>query len=225
MRYLKLFVLFFSVIFLYSCTTNKLLVSSVMSSEISDIQRFEPISNIQFIEKGNSQTYSDSLSLVSKNLISEVLNSYKDIIPITNNITITDIFLKDTLEKEIDYLFYLSRLQKEKSTPQLTPVIDSLLEANGKRFGLITMSTGFTRAKYNYGLQVAKGLLIGILTMGMYIETPVAANSAIQVMIVDAKDNNVAFFRSSYFQDKEPLDRKVIDKQIRKIFSGYFWEK
>lgn len=196
-----------------------------MSSEISDIQRFEPISNIQFIEKGNSQTYSDSLSLVSKNLISEVLNSYKDIIPITNNITITDIFLKDTLEKEIDYLFYLSRLQKEKSTPQLTPVIDSLLEANGKRFGLITMSTGFTRAKYNYGLQVAKGLLIGILTMGMYIETPVAANSAIQVMIVDAKENNVAFFNNSYLQDEEPIDSIVINKQVQRIFNGYFWEK
>jgi hypothetical protein len=196
-----------------------------MSSEISNIQRFEPISYIQLIEKGNKQTYSDSLSEVSKKLMTEVLNSNKGSVPITNDITITDIFLKDMLEKEIDNLFYLSGLQKDKPTPQLTPVIDSLLEANGKRFGLITMSTGFTRAKYNYGLQVAKGLLIGILTMGMYIETPVAANSTIQIMIVDAKDNNVAFFRSSYFEGKEPLDSNVIDKQIRKIFSGYFWEK
>ena len=107
----------------------------------------------------------------------------------------------------------------------MTPVIDSLLEANGKRFGLISMSTGFTRAKYNYGLQIVKGILVGILTMGMYVEVPVSANSSLSIMIVDAKENNVAFFNNSYLQDEEPIDSIVINKQVQRIFNGYFWEK
>ena len=210
---------------LLSCSTTKFLRSPVLVNELSDIQRFEPISYIQIIKNSNIQTYSDSLSMVSKKIITTVLDRNKETIPITGELVVSDIFLKDTLEKEIDYLFYLSSKQKEKTLPQLTPVIDSLLEANGKRFGLISMSTGFTRAKYNYGLQIVKGILVGILTMGMYVEVPVSANSNLSIMIVDAKENNVAFFNSSYLQDEEPIDSIVIEKQVQKIFNGYFWEK
>ena len=210
---------------LLSCSTTKILRSPVLVNELSDIQRFEPISYIQIIKNSNIQTYSDSLSMVSKKIITTVLDRNKETIPITGELVVSDIFLKDTLEKEIDYLFYLSSKQKEKTLPQLTPVIDSLLEANGKRFGLISMSTGFTRAKYNYGLQIVKGILVGILTMGMYVEVPVSANSSLSIMIVDAKENNVAFFNNSYLQDEEPIDSIVINKQVQRIFNGYFWEK
>ena len=210
---------------LLSCSTTKILRSPVLVNELSDIQRFEPISYIQIIKNSNIQTYSDSLSMVSKKIITTVLDRNKETIPITGELVVSDIFLKDTLEKEIDYLFYLSSKHSEKTLPQLTPVIDSLLEANGKRFGLISMSTGFTRAKYNFGLQIAKGILVGILTMGMYVEVPVSANSNLSIMIVDSKENNVAFFNSSYLQDEEPIDSIVIEKQVQKIFNGYFWEK
>ena len=44
-------------------------------------------------------------------------------------------------------------------------------------------------------------------------------------MIVDAKENNVAFFNNSYLQDEEPIDSIVINKQVQRIFNGYFWEK
>jgi hypothetical protein len=111
------------------------------------------------------------------------------------------------------------------SSIKLTPVIDSLLEASNKRFGLITVTRGFTRGKGNFSSQIAKGVLIGIVTLGMYYQVPIKANSTLFAMIVDAKDNNVAFFKELSGQDKEPLNKTVLEKQINELFEGYFWTK
>jgi hypothetical protein len=42
-------------------------------------------------------------------------------------------------------------------------------------------------------------------------------------MIVDSDKNNVAFYRKSFLQDGEPLDKSILAKQYSKIFEGYFW--
>jgi len=42
-------------------------------------------------------------------------------------------------------------------------------------------------------------------------------------MIVDSKEDNVAFYRKSFKQDLEPLDQEVLTNQYKKIFEGYFW--
>ena len=44
-------------------------------------------------------------------------------------------------------------------------------------------------------------------------------------MIIDAKENNIAFFKKSLLQDREPLDKEVLTKQIQNIFEDYFWTK
>ena len=108
---------------------------------------------------------------------------------------------------------------------QITPTLDKVLEANEARFGLITVATGFTRIKGNYGKEIVKGAALGLLTLGMYYQSPVKAYSTIYVMIADSKENNVAFFRKSYLQDKEPLDEAVLTKQFKDIFTDYFFTK
>lgn len=44
-------------------------------------------------------------------------------------------------------------------------------------------------------------------------------------MIIDSKNNNIAFFRKSFLNDKDPLILTVLKKQIHDIFSGYFWKE
>ena len=105
---------------------------------------------------------------------------------------------------------------------QITPVLDKVLEANETIFGHVIVSSGFTRIKGNYGKQIVKGAALGLLTLGMYTQTPVKANSVIYAMIVDSDNNNVVFFRKSTLQDSEPLDEAILTKHFRKIFTGYF---
>ena len=44
-------------------------------------------------------------------------------------------------------------------------------------------------------------------------------------MIVDSKEDNVAFYRKSFKQNMEPLDQSVLTNQYKKIFEGYFLTK
>jgi len=185
----------------------------------------EPVSYISFVETGNKARYNDSISQSSQALVAKTLKSFSDNIPVTGETTVTDPRKKKKLTKEIEYLCLSAEKQRSISNLKITPTIDSLLKNKGKRFGLITISTGFTRRKGNFGGQVAKGVLTGVLTLGMYSQTPIKANSTLYVMIVDSKDNNIAFFKKSTLQDKDPLNEEVISKQIQKVFEGYFWTK
>jgi hypothetical protein len=219
-----LFYLILGALFISSCTTTKPLTSAVQPTEVNDIQKFETYAYITLIESGNRGKLNDTISKKSKLVFDETLSEFKSI-PLTGSILPTDTVTQKRIEREIEYLCISADRQRSISSLKLTPVLDSLLDIGGKRFGLITVTTGFTRDKGNYGGQIAKGIGMGILTMGMYYQTPIKANSTVFTMIIDAKENNIAFFKKSSLQDKEPLDKAVLTKQIQKLFEGYFWTK
>jgi len=225
MKYFSFLLITLGFLTVSSCTTTRPLKSDVKPSEVTDLQYFEPFSYISLIETGNRAKYNDTISKKSEELLLNVVNKFGGKIPVTGIISVSDTITKNKLEKEIEFLFLSADRTKNISNLKITPIIDSLIAANGKRFGLITVGTGFTRAKGNYGGQIAKGAAIGILTLGMYVQTPIKSSSVIYVMIVDIKQNNVAFFKKSILQDKDPLDEAVLKKQFQKIFEGYFWSK
>ncbi len=222
MKQIRLLILLICFI-LYSCTTTKPLTSSVKPFEVTDLQQIEPYSYISKIESGNKRILNDTASKESRQLLIKISNELKGQIPLTGEITVVDTAIKRKLEKEIEFLCISAERLKNITDLKLTPLIDSLLERNGKRFGLIIVSVGFTREKGNYGKQIAKGAALGILTLGMYYQTPIKANSTIYAMIVDAQENNISFFRKSSLQDKEPLDENILTKQFKDVFEGYFW--
>jgi hypothetical protein len=224
MNTLRLTVLFLTVLLFASCSTTKFLTSGVNPAEIRDLQKFETISYMSLIEKGSMSKQNDSVSNVSKAILDETLSSFEDKIPLSGNIKADNPGLQKKVRNEIETLILTADKQKQVDGLKLTPAIDSLLELNGKRFGLLTVTSGFTREKGNYGKQVAKGAAMGILTLGMVYQTPIKSNSTIYAMIVDAKDNSVVFYRKSMVEG-EPLNKDVLSKQINKLFEGYFWTK
>lgn len=212
------------VVVLTSCTTNKMLTSSVPPEEVNDIQYFDPISFLSLIENGNKSILNDSLSNVAKNKFLEALTSVENI-PLAGYVSISDPVLKERLNKEIEFLCVAASKQKKIDYLSIPQTLDSLLESNGKRFGLIAMTSGFTRGKGNYAEELTKGIALGIVTLGMAYYTPVKATSSVYIMIVDAQENDITFFRGSYISDSDPLNKKTLQKQIRKIFDDYFLTK
>jgi len=210
--------------FVSSCTTSKILTSFLPPSEITELKLLEPHSYISKITKGNRGEIDDSLCVVSSQLIIKASGSFMGRIPLTGNILLSDTETNKTLEKEFESLLLTAEGLKDLSHLQITPVLDKVLEANETRFGLVIVASGFTRVKGNYGKEIVKGAALGLLTLGMYYQTPVKANSIIYAMIVDSENNNVAFFRKSTLQDSEPLDEAILIRQFRKIFTGYFPE-
>ncbi len=220
---IRQFTLLLGVLILTSCSTTKLLTSTVKPYEITNLQKFETLSYISLIERGNQGKYNDTLSYKSKTLFSGVLDTFENNIRLTGDIFVYDLLTKQKIEKEIEYLCKTADLRKSIANLKIPRTLDSLLETSQNRFGLITVTTGFTRVKGNYGKQVAKGVGLGILTLGMVYGSPIKAQSTVYVAIIDSKDNNIAFFRKSFLQDKEPLNEVVLRKQLENIFEGYFW--
>jgi hypothetical protein len=143
----------------------------------------------------------------------------------SEEVIIIDSLERGKLEEELNFLISSANNNRSIKDLSITPLIDSLLTANNKRFGLIIVQSGFTRTKRNYGGQIAIGIAMGILTMGMYYQVPIKANSILYAMIIDNQNKSVAFFNKSVLKDKEPTEKENIMKQLDKVFEKYFWEK
>jgi hypothetical protein len=224
MKHTNIFLILCCII-LSSCTATKLLTSNVQPAEVTNLKLLEPCSYISMIKKGNRGQVDDSISSISKQLNINVLKNFNEQLPITGDIILSDSAINKTLEKEYETLILTADRNKNITNLKITPTLDKILEANETRFGLIVICTGFTRVKGNYGKEIAKGAALGILTLGMYYQTPIKAYSTVYAMIVDSKEDNVAFYRKSFKQDLEPIDQSVLTSQYNKIFEGYFWTK
>jgi hypothetical protein len=225
-----LFILFVVlVLILGSCSTTELLTSDVKSSEVTDLQYFEPLSYVS----GDKEALNDSLSDDSKQLIGEILQEFKDKISLTGKILVTNNTIKQKLEKDIENLLMAATDIKvlSISSIRITPLIDSLLESNNKRFGLITVESGYIRTN-NYNakqkaLQATGAIVIGVplfmLTHGSFHSSPFSgsnkAYSSLYVLIVDAYHDNIAFYRKTG-KNGDPTDKNVLTNQFRKIFKG-----
>lgn len=208
-----------------SCAMSKMKTSEVQPSEITEMLKFEPFSYISLIEKGNKSTFSDSLSIQTKKVLSETLGMFEKLPLVDMSRDTNDSLRVREIEKEVNFL--VSSVIYTKSIKNLTipPMIISSLKEHNKRFGLIVIQSGFTRAKGNFGGQVAKGIGLGILTMGMYVQSPIKSTSSIYAMIVDAQNDEIAFYNQSLLQEKEPTEKKIIEKQLNMIFENYFWKE
>ncbi|MFD2036848.1 hypothetical protein ACFSKL_18735 [Belliella marina] len=206
-----------------SCATNKFRSAEVSPSEITDLRIFKPISFIEGINKGNKAELSDSLSFYSSVLWVDVLKQNDFRIPLGKEIEIDDPYFNTELEKQTIRFFDQLIMAGNVGNVEVPPLVVAVLDDEKNRFGLLTIHAGFTRRKGNYGGQVAKAVGIGILTLGMYAPVPTKANSSVFVAIIDNSTSKTIFYNRSILTDKEPLDPKVLDKQINKLFKRYFW--
>jgi hypothetical protein len=215
-----------------SCSTTELSTSEVKPSEVVDLQYFEPFSYVS----GNKKMLNDSLSSVSKQLLNEVVLEFKDKISLTGAILVTNNAIKQRLEKEIENLIVSANDIKllSLSSIRITPLIDSLLESNNKRFGLITSERGYvsTHDAIQKGEQIAASVIIGvsllILAHGNFnpflFPQSDKSYSDLYIMIVDADQDNIAFYRKS-FRYGDPTDKNVLTYQFKKIFKDYYFAK
>lgn len=219
-------IILISILILTSCGANKHLVSSTTTStEINNVDYFQPLSYIQYIEKGNKAVLNDSLSeIVSKNL-SSLIDKNKTTLRVNKEISFVNDTIKGKVEVELAYLVKLITQRKKLSGIPIPHTIDSILKNDNQRFALATIATGFGRRKGNYGGQVAKGAAIGILTLGMAISTPIKSNLTLYAFIFDADKDEITYYKKSVPVEKEPTDEQVMEKQLIELFNGYLYDK
>jgi hypothetical protein len=208
-----------------SCVTNKYLSSATPKNEVTNIEYFEPYSYIQLIKKGNKSELNDSLSLESKRIIDSVIYSNKNLYKIKNKIIIEDSSINEKVENELSFLIQSAMQKRKLEGIKITPVIDSILESKNQRFALGIVGVGFGRRKGNYGGQVAKGVAVGILTLGLFVPAPIKSNLSLYSVIIDSQKNEIAFYKKTLPIEKSPTDPIIIKRQLDKIYENYLFKK
>ncbi len=207
---------------LMSCSPVQVLTSGIKQSEINDMAYFKPQAAIGLITKGNNVQTNDSLTAIAAGMQENIVHSLNQTIHVTADILPNSDNLARRLEAETYTLIdECSKREIVKDIP-ITPLVDSLLEQSGKRYGLITLNVGFTRMEDNYTNQQIKFTAIGLLSLGMFDVHAVKSNSTIFTVIADAKENHLVFYGKTSLDGKEPLDSTVLIKQMKKTFSTNF---
>ena len=220
----KPILLFLGILLLNSCASTLLTNKNVAPSEVQNIAYFEPISLISLIQKGNQVKPSDSLSLISTKILDSIIENSNHP-KVSKQINFTDPKLKLRLEN--DLLKTMSEIRKTKQLDNIktSPLMDSLVKNKNQRFALCMINAGFARRKNNYGNQVAKGIGVGILTLGMYTPVPVKANTSTYAMIYDAQNSSVVFFNYFPLIEKSPIEKKKLNTIYDYLFKTYYQQK
>lgn len=205
---------------LYACATSAELARMVKPGEIDRLGYFTPVSYMGVIAKGNKVEESKFVSKISADILDSLILVKKPTYNITKVLTPADSVLQKKLNGEIVQLIKHSSGKTKVHNLNLLPTIDSVMEANYERFAVEFVASGFSRLKGNFGGQVAKGIGIGLLTAGMYVPTPIKANSNIQAIIFHSKNNSVAMYKSSQVADKEPTNSAVVSRQLNYLLNN-----
>jgi hypothetical protein len=208
-----------------SCVTNKYLSSTTPVNEILNIEYFEPYSYIYLIKKGNKSELNDSLSIRSRQMIDSVIYSNMKLYKIKGKIILKNKTINEKVENELYFLIESAMQKRKLEGIKITPTIDSILESRNQRFALGVVATGFSRKKGNYGGQIAKGVVVGVLTLGLFAPVPIKTNLSLYSILVDSEKDEIAFYKNTLPIEKSPTDPSVIKEQLDKIYEDYLFKK
>lgn len=208
-----------SSICLISCATARI-DKTVAPENLRNLGAFETVSLIQYIEKGNQGRPSDSLSQLSTKILDSIILK-SDRPKVDKKFELTGTFKKRT---EIDILKTISslRVAKKNDVIKSTPLMDSVVKSQNERFGLCIVNSGFGRKKGNYGKQIAKGVGIGILTLGMYTPVPIKATTSLYALIFDAESSKVIYYYGFPPIEKSPTDTAQLHELYKGVFNLFY---
>jgi hypothetical protein len=219
----KIAVLFGLTLIFTSCVTNQYISKNVKPTDLTAIKYFEPMAYVGLIEKGNKGKLNDSLSLISKKLLDSIIrnnNSFR----IEEKIEVYGIENNTKVNNELSTMIQTIINNKKLDGVQLSPTVDSIMKSKKQRFAMVSLTNGFGRRKGNYGNQIAKGIGVGILTLGMYVPVPVKSSLSLFTIILDSERNEVIYYSRTLPVEKSPSDIKAVNEQYRTLYKGYIYQ-
>lgn len=203
-----------------SCGTTVPLLSNRKPYEVDTAFVYHLPSLITSIAKRNNQEfnnlYSDSTYKIRTRIFNQILP--QSITPVS--FEFMDLAEEQQMNKSFFEILNIVERERKIKGIKLNDKLVNYLERKNTRYLILTFHAGFTRTQSNYAGQVAKGIGIGILTLGVLVPVPVKSNSTIICCILDTRNKNIAFYWKRT-AEVEPLDEKIINRQIRIIIDSW----
>lgn len=213
-----------------SCSPARFVRSSYVSSEMTDIALIEPLAYVETydhpatITRGLETDFNDTLSVTVKTNLRESITHSADLVSINGYIPL-EMEMANTL---FDFVLTTAQ-EKKKANLEIPQQLGDLIRGSGHRFALVVSVDGVAAANKKVGtrnaaLTTAKGIGMGVaaafLTGGMvsgYV-IPIQSRSDMCIMVLDAENDNIAYFDRIVVEDVVNLTRpKYLDGQLRRL--------
>lgn len=212
-----------SLVFLVSCGTSAIYLQGFSVPDTSEgVALLSPVSCIYYIDAKGTESYDDSLSLVSEVLMASLIEQQK--LPISSTLPL------DSIQKEesIAFMQYLfANKPVELTVAPIPSVLDSLLETNNQRYGLLIYTEGMTRNRKQYAKDLAAstafGILLAVATMGTFYtyNYSMLYAAGVNVAILDSDYDRVVFYNKIPVDEANPLSEKHMGKYIKRLFKDF----
>jgi hypothetical protein len=209
-------------IFTFGCGTTRPLHSKVKPHEIKTLDLLILPSNISSISKNNMPEFNQALSDSFQVAFTSKISNYIPTELRQEELPISDLAVKQSINNELFNLISFVEKKRNIKNIQVSHKLIEYFSSIKSEYVLVGFSSGFTREKGNYGKQVAKGLGVGLLTLGMVVPVPYKANLTNIIFILDVKNSNIAFYRRAT-GEIEPLKEVNIERRIKFILDSYFY--
>ncbi len=183
---------------------------------------FQPIVSVFTMEKENKVLYNEAISKETNFNLTNTIFKYKLKLPVWEYFYSKDSVANEKINTEIKLLFVAMKIAKKTTDVKITPFLDKILETNGKRFGLLIFAEGFSRTQKNYNNQLMLGALTAVVFGLGNAYIPDKNYLSLYAIIIDAKENNIAFFNDAYGPNIDPSNQQNMYYKVDELFSKYF---
>ena len=217
----------FLVLGLWAWADNAFAQSSAAKFRLSDIQEvvlLPPVGLVSLIGQGNRATFSPEASVDASELLRQAIYQHDAKLRVVEQVVLKDSVARRAFAKNALRAIGNLERQRKAAMAQPQPWLDTVLAAQGRRFGLISGVWGFTRTPANRRALMARDLGIGLLSMGMLVPVTPNASVRIGVFIYDAQRRAIVYYKSNFPTDKDPLtgNGEVIERELANMLAKDF---
>lgn len=128
----------------------------------------------------------------------------------------------DEYKKELEKAFYLIRGTKNIGEVKLDESFLKYLKDIDEKYVVIDYEYGFHRSGESLAKSSLAALIIGILTLGLFVPYPIQASSCMFLAIIDREIGRPVYY-DSYPEAPplDPLDYKTTSRQVKKILKQF----
>lgn len=198
------------IISLYGCSTLRVNPNYI---ELITHQKIYNSSSIHIIYRLDS-----SGEVIDKNVSEQIKEDFYILLQNTKEYSFN---ILDTEGNEydhvLDYFEKLNRRDLEKNIAS-NELLD-LFKVVDEELILLVNHRGFYRTGGSYFISALKGVLIGIITLGIFYTYPIPSKSIFEYSIIDPSSGKTIFFDTSYIQS-DPRKEKILQYHIEKIINS-----
>ena len=218
----RILIVLLAVAALSSCATSRFYSGFTPEASVNEMALLQPVSRQFYLDSRNNEFYSDSLSLVSENLMEALTPAI--------GVPVNCVLPLDSLQREeaAAFMAYVAAHDKRQAGEFKIPTaLDELLEASGYRYGLLLYADGVSRDVGDYigkaAFGIGLGILTTILTMGMvsFYTYPTPAVSLMYAAVLDSQTDRIVFYNLREYEDLNTTSEKSVRKQLSRLLKDF----